>query len=258
MTLHIFTCSTDPNRLLYLKESGNLHNIEVKCLMPSEWIGFYYTKIKVMQEAIESLNDDDLVVFTDAYDVIINGEVDEIFEKFKTYNCDILLSAELYCWPPYYKAELDIEVKSNTKYKYANSGGYMGYVKNLKQLFAWKTEEEKINMCKDHGDQAYFMRYFTDNHKTSNIKLDTNATIFQSMVFVSWKEIDFRNGRMFNNVLNSYPNFIHFNGSSMYTNQRHNIMPVFIDKKKLSKENPNVIYNVDEYTQLREDPLPQI
>ena len=258
MTFHIFTCATDLHKLIYLKQSEELHDVRVTCLMPNEWIGFYYTKIKVMQDAIENLPNDDIVLFIDAYDVLINGNIDEIIEKFNSYNCDVLLSSELYCWPPYYKAELDNEVKSNTKYKYANSGGYIGYVKNMKELFAWRTEEEKINMCRDHGDQAYFMRYFTDNHKHKNIKLDTDARIFQSMVFVSWKEIDFRNGRMYNNVLNSYPNFIHFNGSSMLTSHRHNIMPVFIDKKKLSRENPDVIYTLDEYVQLREESLPQI
>ena len=50
------------------------------------------------------------------------------------------------------------------------------------------------------------------------------------MCFISWKEIDFRNGRMYNNILNEYPCFIHFNGKSYLTTNNKNGLILFIEK----------------------------
>ena len=69
------------------------------------------------------------------------------------------------------------------------------------------------------------------------------------MHLISWKEIDFRGGRVFNNILNTYPSYIHFNGGTWQTNERNNIMPVLIELMIKSKKNSQ-IYNLDKYNQI--------
>ena len=73
------------------------------------------------------------------------------------------------------------------------------------------------------------------------------------MYKIYWKEIDFREGRVYNNILNTYPCFVHFNGKSWRTSvpkppKYENIMPVFIELMIKSKQN-NEICNLDKYKQ---------
>ena len=85
------------------------------------------------------------------------------------------------------------------------------------------------------------MKFFIENHNKVNIKLDTKSLIFQCMYKIYWKEIDFREGRVYNNILNTYPCFVHFNGKSWRTSvpkppKYENIMPVFIELMIKSKK----------------------
>jgi hypothetical protein len=249
MTIHVFTFASDEAKVKYLRDSEKLHTVNITYIIKNTWEG-YITKIIETQKAIDTFPDNDIVAFIDAYDVIINGDHDELLEKFLNYNCDVLLSAELNCYPPFLKGEMDKIESGNIKNKYINSGGYMGYVKDIKKIFQWKSLMDITNICRNGSDQAYFIKYFIENHNNVNIKLDVNSNIFQCMHLISWKEIDFRNGRVFNNILKTYPVFVHFNGGTWQTNERTNIMPTFIEKIQTSINNPHNIYNLDNYNQI--------
>ena len=160
-----------------------------------------------------------------------------------------MVSAELNCYPSFLKNDLDKIMPKNIKNKYINAGGYMGYVKNIKSLLEWKSIDEIVNICKKGTDQAYIIKYFMENYNKVNIKLDTKSLIFQNMHWISWKEIDFRGGRVYNNVLNTYPCFVHFNGGTWQTMEKNNIMPVFIELMIKSKKNSEIC-NLDKYNQL--------
>ena len=69
------------------------------------------------------------------------------------------------------------------------------------------------------------------------------------MHLISWAEIDFRNGRVYNNVLNTYPSFVHFNGGVWQTQTKENIMPVFVEKINASKQTTD-IHTLNEYEQI--------
>ena len=56
-------------------------------------------------------------------------------------------------------------MSSNIESRYLNAGGYIGYVKNIKEMFNWRKEEYINWRCKSGGDQAYFMEYFIENHE---------------------------------------------------------------------------------------------
>lgn len=245
---HIITYSNNDEKLKYLKESESLFDVSVNCITSPPWEG-YVTKIKGVKKKIESFNDDDIIIFIDAFDVLISGYTNEIIEKFKSYNCDILVSTELNCYPPAFKNDIDKIIPNNIKNKYINAGGYMGYVKNIKSFLEWKTINEIEHICQIGGDQTYIIKYFIENYNKVNIKLDTESLIFQSMHLISWKEIDFRGGRVYNNILNTYPCFVHFNGGTYQTMERKNIMPVFIELMQKSKNN-HEIYTLDKYNQI--------
>ena len=122
--LHIFTFYTDENRLIYLKQTQQNHSVNIKYLYNSSWNG-YIDKILYMLDTIKDIPDDDIVCFIDAYDVLINSNVYDILDKFKSYRCNLLIGAELNCFPSEYKLQMDNVSKIlnlNTLNKYINSG----------------------------------------------------------------------------------------------------------------------------------------
>ena len=250
--LHIFTFYTDESRLIYLKQSLQNHNVNITYLYSSAWNG-YIDKILYMIETVKNIPDDDIVCFIDAYDVLINSSANEILDKFTSFNCRVLLGAELNCYPSNYSGQLDDIAEAlclPTKNKYINSGGYIGYKKDIHTLLTWKSPQEITNICSHGGDQTYFIEYYLHNHTQKSILLDSESKIFQNMHLISWAEIDFRDGRVYNNVLNMYPCFVHFNGGVWQTHTGENIMPVFVEKINASKQTPD-IHTLNGYEQIR-------
>jgi hypothetical protein len=247
---HIFTFSTDENRLIYLKQTEQ--NNGIKYIIRESWGGFV-DKITNMQNAINNIPDDDIVCFIDGYDVLVNASNTDILNNFKSYECDLLISTEINCFPWYYRDDMD---RNNTNhennYKYVNSGGYIGYAKAVNDWLFWKEYDEIVRICangNNSGDQSYLTEYYIHNHKIKNIKLDIYCKIFQSMYFVPWNDIVFKNGFVYNKILDVNPCFIHFNGQSNKTNNGENIMPIFVKNIEESKNNNNHEINLNEYTQ---------
>jgi hypothetical protein len=254
--IHILTYSNRIDKLEYLKKSEELFDTNINYIIKEEvWRG-NITKIIEINKQLHSFNDDDIIIFIDAFDVLVNSDKMEIVNKFKSYNCDILLGAELNCFPSQFKSKIDLIMPNNIKNKYINSGGYMGYVKNIKLLLKWMNE----NKGSIPSDQHVMMNFFLENYDKLNIKLDTKSMIFQNMHRISWKDLEFRNGRLYNKILDTYPCFIHFNGGVWKTQEKNNIMPIFIELLIKSKQDNN-IYNLDNYNQLITGtcfPIPQI
>ena len=249
--LHVFTFYTDESRLIYLKQTQENHSVNIKYLHSSSWNG-YMDKIVYMLDTIKNIPDDDVVCFIDAYDVLINSTAYDILDKFKSYNCNLLIGAELNCFPSDYKFQMDNVgniLNVNTPNKYLNSGGYIGYKKSIHKLLTWKTLQEIEYICICGSDQAYFIEYYVQNYMNESILLDYKSNLFQNMHVISWKEVDFRGGRVYNNILKTYPSFVHFNGGVWQTQTRENIMPVFVEKMNTSKQSTD-IHTLDGYNQI--------
>jgi len=238
MSLNIFTFLTDESRVQYLKQSAELNNLNIQFLVKSRWNG-YTDKIFAIQKQLELLEDNDIVCFIDAYDVLVNNTQTDILEKFYSYNCNLLLGAELNCYPEQYKEQFP---NTSTNSKYVNSGGYIGYVSSLKHLFHWKNPAEIIRICSNGGDQTYFIEYYLNHYMKSelNIKLDDKSLIFQNMHWINWKELEFINGIVHNRILDTWPCFIHFNGSTWQQQNRENIMPIFVEKMREKRTSDNL------------------
>ena len=259
--MKIFTVGTDYNWMGTLIESAKLFNTNINYIVKDKWEG-YYTKIKEMEIELSKLDDNEVVLFLDAYDTMVNCNSEEILEKFKSFNCDILCSAELRCHPGHLESEMSSCFPDELKNKYLNSGGYIGYVKDIMKIFKWKPVDEILKICKKGTDQGYFMEYFIANRDKVNMKLDTESVIFQSLFGVSWKEIDVRNGSAYNNVYKKHPCILHFNGASMLCNPRADVRWPLLGLIQQSKANPQHIFTLDAHNQLFSygitGPLPQL
>ena len=208
--IHFVTIGSDEKKMEYLKKSADIKNLNITYITVN-WRGFI-DKIICMINFIKDYNDNDIICFIDAYDVIVSN-IDDIYKKFIDYNCDILFSSEFICFPYDNIEKYNIlfkDTKYNTNFKYLNSGGYIGYKKDLYKMLISKPVEEINKLCKNGGDQNFFTQYYLNN--INEVKLDINQEIFQSMCCVDFYEFEIHNGFIYNKCLDRYPCFIHFNG----------------------------------------------
>ena len=120
----------------------------------------FIQKLNETNKVIQNLPDNDILLFIDCYDIMINSNMNEVLNKFKSFNCDLLISAELVCFPDYLQEKMDKTPPFNIKNKYPNAGGYIGYVKDVKKMMNWKNEDIKKQMCEKGTDQAYVINYY--------------------------------------------------------------------------------------------------
>jgi hypothetical protein len=161
-------------------------------------------KVNLLKKELESIKDDVIVLFTDAYDVVLGAEKDEFLRRFKAFGADVVFGAEKFCWP---KEELkskypeiplddldeddpdktaDRTTTTKGQYRFLNSGGFIGLAGVLRQMVNAK------EIADQDDDQLFYTEIFLDEdmRKRFNIKLDYKAQIFQNL-----------NGAMGNNTV---------------------------------------------------------
>ena len=158
--------------------------------------------IKLAEELkyVSTKNDDDIVLFTDAWDVVCIGDCKTLYERFLTFNKDIVFGAEKECSPD--RDKKDLYKNKNLPFPYLNSGFFIGKAGVMKKYL------QHINGEKD--DQRFWTKVFLDNEDT--IGIDSHAT----MALQTW-DTDNKNYQIQDNKFtyletNTNPIFIHSNG----------------------------------------------
>ena len=171
-------------------------------------------KIKLLKEFLEGneIEDDILIIFTDCFDVIFNDNGDNIIKKYKNIidrerkeerDNYILFSTEVNCWPDINLSKFYPKV--DTKYKYLNSGGFIGYKKDILELI-----NTDINELED--DQLYYTQQFLEKE---NIKLDYKCEIFQTLNnSINDVALNIKKLELVNKYTKTTPSIIHGNGPS--------------------------------------------
>lgn len=91
-------------------------------------------KLEAAHAYAASLPPDDLLLFTDAFDVLFTAKPEHIVEQFLRSNASILFSAECGCWPHIMenkgKACFDAypPAPQGSPYRYLNSGTWIGEI----------------------------------------------------------------------------------------------------------------------------------
>lgn len=212
--ISVLTVASDEEKAKLLFASAERHGIAVTNLGKGvEWRGGTMAgpgggqKINLVKQALENYNDgNDIVVFVDGYDIIINDDLSTIVDRFKDAQCDILFAAEKTCWPDVNLAGMFPD--TGTEYKYLNSGVYVGKVDALKKMFA-----EEIGDSDD--DQLYIQKQFLrQNALGIHAKLDYENYVFQC-VAKSGKEVVVKaNGQLLNVATRCCPCILHGNGGA--------------------------------------------
>lgn len=249
-SLHIITFATDSARTKNLRRSAEMHDV-LSCLsihMENSWYA-YRQKLYGLRKELAKITDETAVVcFIDAYDVIISGSPKEILAKFAAYDADLVIGAEMNCFPEAYKEEYDkafTPVRTNDvgtgiqylSHKYVNSGGYIGTKAAIERFLDFFTSEEADRICDtEGGDQALLMKYFIKQNNNPRIKLDQECKIFWNMHMVHWDDLRIVGGRIYNIPYDVWPCLVHFNGGSFQTQGRVDIMPIVVQRMEQTRE----------------------
>jgi len=164
--------------------------------MGMKWTN-YSLKIKLLMEYLETLKDDDIVCFIDAYDVLPTNNIVKLerqFVKFINKNSEVkMIVGGGVIKNRIQKIGNDLVFEKSP----INSGTYIGYVKQIKHI--WSIVLEKTNIS---DDQVELIKYAKKNPK--DIYIDSRNDFF-CVVSKPLKQVNL-NG-------NKKCSFIHANGN---------------------------------------------
>lgn len=198
-----------------------------------------YHKIIAVDKYIANLNDSEVIVFLDAFDVLpVNGvnieRLDYAISKYMDLE-KITFNSEVNCAPDPSLSKYFSNIPG--EWKYLNSGMYVGRVGQLKPLLSEiiNTYLKKLpsdvqplhDVMGDFNDQLVFIKQYIKNSQT--IALDYNCIVLQTL-FCGYVhcppyhklKIDYVNKTIFNTITRTYPLLVHGNGKVILDS----IMPI--------------------------------
>ena len=175
--INVITVGTDESKMSILQQSAIRNKIKLVNLGKNvPWSGGNMAagqgggqKINLIREHIGNLPDDAPVLFIDGYDGLFIDNAETIKERFLGFDCDILFAAEKNCWPD--ASMWILFPKSETPYRYLNSGLFMGKAGSLKSFFNMRIDDKD-------DDQLWIQQKFLEPNGL-NIKLDYEGYVFQ-------------------------------------------------------------------------------
>lgn len=196
---HIVTVATEPEKMWALDQSAkkfgaNVINIGKDHPWRDEMTSLAgMPKIHLMNEWLATVDPKDVVMFMDGYDTFLTDTPDVILQRYKEMDADIVFGAESEHWPL-----VDDEFMKNkwpdtgTKYKYLNSGLYIGTAEALHAFVSMSAPDSKKDdqlFCQlrylAHGwvegnSEIEWKRERKKDQFPYKIKLDYEAYIFQN------------------------------------------------------------------------------
>jgi len=233
----------DTSEMKYLKHTAGVFGYSLDVIGIGKTF-HYLNKIRWLNEYLSKgagegtgeEDDDDIIIFTDAYDTFFMERIETIVDEFKKTGYKILWSVE--------KLYMHHRVDENQAlfdqwslacgfgwcggYKYINSGGFMGYRKELRDLiqevgaglenpsFMYELRG-KCKSCRKYCDQqvyGYFLaKQFREMGNKHNVGLDVNCRVFYNASVDANQfdnHVDFSvDGRFHVKEVNGYPGLVH-------------------------------------------------
>lgn len=195
--LVITTCDNKDNQGWHkLEASLQKFGYDYECIVHPFTFG---TQLGVVRKwANEYTGDATHILYTDAFDTVALGGLNEVVNKFTGFDCKMLISAEKNCYPhPERAADYPY---CESAWRFVNGGGWICEIEYFKYLC------EKEGLSQHSHDQVWLMEAYLRNQQ--DIKLDSNCEVFQSIAFSNLDEWEGRR----NVVTNTLPVFWHGNG----------------------------------------------
>jgi lipopolysaccharide biosynthesis glycosyltransferase len=198
----------DKEKMKYLLESSEKNNFKIEIIGLNRnfnWIERMIWFREYLNNLSNNLNQ--IVCFTDAYDVFYLNDLNAIKNKFLGFNCEIVWSAEKWYSHQLGSDQSFYDNLSTTQfgYKYLNGGAFIGYKNSLLRLFndildgslknvnfinEINSEISRYNNNEINGsDQTWLSHHICKNYNNYNIKLDYWCDIFYTAAG-DWDNID--------------------------------------------------------------------
>ncbi|XP_074537637.1 procollagen-lysine,2-oxoglutarate 5-dioxygenase 1 isoform X2 [Halichoeres trimaculatus] len=212
--------------------SAKHFNYTVKVIgQGEEWRGSDYMstpgggqKIRLLKAALEEMKaEDKIILFIDSYDVVFSSGPKELLKKFQQTRHKVVFSSETLIWPDRHLEDKHPHVREGNRF--LGSGGFMGYLPNIKEMVSDWTGED------NDSDQLFFTKIYIHpaKRKSINITLDTKCRLFQNLHgALDEVVLKFEDGRVrARNVLyDTLPVIIHGNGpTKLQINYLGNYIP---------------------------------
>jgi len=214
MTFHVATVCTNLNpNLGKLIESCEKQKIALHILgMNTRYPGNNY-KLKCVRDFAALLPPNDIVMFIDAFDVLILKSAEHILSTFSKMKVDLLMGAEKYCYPAPHLANEYLPCAS--PFRYLNTGTYIGYVR---AICSW-IDRMNVNSILERCDQATATMYYLHCLKHPKefpipFVLDTQCELFFPLSDVRTEDLMIGADEVYCIPTNSKPSVIHANGGS--------------------------------------------
>jgi len=209
------------------------------------WKG-WVMRMKLYVEYLETLDARQIVVLSDADDVLACRRPDGLHQKFVALGSDMVVGAEVACgghnclplgqfWK--YQKEKN-GIQPELKYSHANGGSVMGRAGALLHAYNWildhKFQDDQLGLC------AYI------NHFPQNVALDVKNEIF----FVAGASVSHSIDEQtessisiheFPNKQHIEPYFVHFAGTSRYWTLREFLLTGHLKSSPYSKLSNRVL-----------------
>uniref|UniRef100_A0A8C4NU50 Procollagen-lysine,2-oxoglutarate 5-dioxygenase 1 n=1 Tax=Dicentrarchus labrax TaxID=13489 RepID=A0A8C4NU50_DICLA len=181
-------------------------------------------KVRLLKAALEKMKTQDkIILFIDSYDVIFTSGPEELLKKFQQARHKVVFSSESLIWPDRHLEDKHPHVREGNRF--LGSGGFVGYLPNIKEMVADWTGED------NDSDQLFFTKIYIDpaKRKAINITLDSKCRLFQNLhgaldeVVLKFED---RRVRARNLLYDTLPVIIHGNGpTKLQINYLGNYIP---------------------------------
>jgi hypothetical protein len=168
--------------------------------------GGAYTRLKIIKllEILRQYDDNEIIMYIDAFDTIVVADDSEIENKFLDFGVDVLYSCERCCWP-----SENFRKYFSDNY-FVNSGTIIFKNKKYQEILeVLSIIHQRSNIC----DQYYHTLFVTINSLNVKTKLDKLNNIFQCLWGYDVNEFEEVNDRKKNKATNTFPCVFHGNGS---------------------------------------------
>jgi hypothetical protein len=188
MKFYTWCNNSKSDKIQRLLDSAKLQHIDVETIGEGRDVnegGKFNGKNLWLYEKVCELDENEIVVCTDSFDVIYLTNADEIKQKFLKMNARIVYSAEhRYAHQAPEFRNIFKKMSVDKHFKYLNSGALIGYAKNIKDKFEviFNYSQTEIDESVSYN-QGRVGKYIAEN--PNKVKLDYDCELF-------WTDFDFR------------------------------------------------------------------
>ncbi len=217
MIFFTFCHNINHPKLKLLIKSAERNGISVNVLGAGITWQRNFQKVRMLKEAVDLLDPEEIIVATDAFDVIYLAGAEELEVLFRKMSSSIIFAAEKWNSFHYQESILHFEkiAPPSCSYKFLNSGTFMGNVTEIKKMLDYMLKTTTKYQGK--SDQRIYGKYATDHPE--QVKLDYQCQIFWCTAgeWDAMEEIalitDKR--RILNKITNTKPALIHVRQSKV-------------------------------------------